>query len=173
MLRQNGNFSRCTKGIAMQIVLTADDLASFSEATRNEILRRMGDEMGRLPISAVPAAPPISEWYAGLTILNLTDITFKQVERWMERLSPTVARGMRIIAEQGPIFDAHWLTDAEINLKQFQSAVSKRTRAVTGDREAKLLVARDFDGTGVSPHGVYAVSPITHQSLRRYFGLPV
>ena len=156
----------------MNIVLTPDDLASFSQSTRQEILRRFADEMGSLPSSTVAPAPPIPEWFAGLSVQHLEDITQKHVELWMEKLSPSVERGVRIIAEHGPVLDAHWLTDAGINLKQFQSAVTKRTRAISRDPEANLLVGKPFDGEG-SPHGTYAVSPITHQTLRRFYNLPI
>lgn len=154
----------------MNIVLSADDLASFSPATRNEILRRFSDLMGSLPVSDVAPAPAWGDWYAGHSTRHLEDITQKHIERWMEKLSPSVAQGVRIIAERGPVFDAHWLSDADINLKQFQSAVTKRTRGITGDRDAKLLLwaASDSD-----PYGTYAVSPITHQSMRWFFGLPI
>jgi hypothetical protein len=156
----------------MNIVLTPDDLAGFSQSTRTEILRRFADQMGSLPSSAVAPAPALSDWFAGLSVQHLEDITQKYIARWMEKLSPNVERGVRIIAEHGPVLDAHWLTDAGINLKQFQSAVTRRTRAISRDPEANLLVGKSFNGEG-SPHGTYAVSPITHQSLRRFYNLPV
>lgn len=156
----------------MNIVITADDLANFSPSTRTEILRRFADLMGSLPYSTVAPAPAMPDWFAGLSVQHLEDITQKHIARWMEKLSPTVERGVRIIAEQGPVLDAHWLTDAGINLKQFQSAVTKRTRAISRDPAANFLVGKPLNGEG-SPHGTYAVSPITHQSLRRFYNLPI
>ncbi|NLR73493.1 hypothetical protein HGI47_21825 [Novosphingobium sp. ERN07] len=72
----------------MQIVFSADDLASFSLATRNEIMRRFSDVMGTLPVTDVASAPAWSDWYAGHSTRHLEDITQKHIERWMEKLSP-------------------------------------------------------------------------------------
>ncbi|MFM6832768.1 MAG: hypothetical protein ACKOVA_20890, partial [Novosphingobium sp.] len=61
---------------------------------------------------------------------------------------------------------------AGLNIRQFQAATTKRTRKITGIADAYLLAWNRWSGMD-DPRGKYAVSPITHQSLRRYFGLNV
>ncbi|RPF72142.1 hypothetical protein [Aurantiacibacter spongiae] len=156
----------------MNIVLTADDLARFSQSTRDEILRRFVDEVGSLPVSALVPAPDWRDEFEGVHVANLEDITHKYIGRWMERASDEVRAGARVIAEHGPVVNAHQLTELGIDIRKFQSATTRRTRALTGDRNAYFLAWNNWSGMD-DPDGKYAVSPITHQSLRRYFGLPV
>lgn len=55
----------------------------------------------------------------------------------------------------------------------FQSQTTIRTRTVTGDKEAFLLTWDDWDWNEEEGlvSGRYAVSPVTYQSLRKFFGL--
>lgn len=156
----------------MQIVLTDDDLASFSQPTRNEILRRFGDVMGSLPVPPPVPAPEWRERFDDVHLDKREDITYKLIQRWMDGVSDHVRQGVRLLAEHGPVIEASLLRDAGINLKQFQSATTRRTRKVTGDANAYFLAWNHWTGLD-DPQGKFAVSPITHQSLRRYFGLPV
>lgn len=158
--------------LPVHFVLTADDLASFSQATRNEILQRVADVMGSLPTSDVMPAPTLHEFFDDIHVGNLEDITRKHIGKWMEGLSQSVRDGVRLIAEHGPVISARHLLDAGINIRHFQSATTRRTRSLTGDDRAYFLAWNVWNGND-DPNGKYAVSPITHQSLRAYFHLPV
>ena len=156
----------------MNIVLTIDDLAAFSTSTRNEILRHFAKAVGGLPATNPMPAPEWRDQIDDVDTENLEELTLKQIRQWMRGISETVEKGVKIIAEHGPLIEAHRLTEVGINIRQFQSATTKRTRKVTGDRETYFLAWNRWNGMD-DPHGKYAVSPITHQSLCRYFGLAV
>lgn len=153
----------------MMIVLTADDLAAFSDSTRDEILRRLRDAVGNVPSRAPLPAPDHGDAYHDIHASDLEDITFKRMKKWMENLSDPVRAGVRIIAQHGPVIEARLLREAGINVRQFQSATTRRTRALTGDSDAYFLGWNKWLDVD-DPHGKFAVSPITHQSLQRYFG---
>ncbi|WP_313808927.1 hypothetical protein [Sphingobium sp.] len=154
----------------MLIIITAYDLASFSESTRAEILENLRDNLAR-PLTRVPfTAPTFDDAYRDIHISNLEDITFKHMAKWMEGLPDHVRTGARIIAQHGPVIEASLLSEAGINVRQFQSATTRRTRALTGDSDAYFLGWNNWLDAN-DPHGKFAVSPITHQSLQRYFGL--
>jgi hypothetical protein len=152
------------------IILSADDLASFSEGTRAEILHRVQEVFGHVTSEPIRHAPSFSDAYRDIHTSNLEDITFKRMGKWMEGLSDQVRAGARIIAQHGPVIEARLLRQAEINVRQFQSATTRRTRAMTGDSDAYFLGWNKWLGID-DPNGKFAVSPITHQSLQRYFGI--
>ena len=154
----------------MMIVLTGEDIAGFSDATRNEILRRLEGSIGEMPSRSPLPAPELSDLYHDIHMPHLEDVTFKHISKWMEGVSQRVRDGLRIIAEHGPVIEANALFEAGINIRQFQSATTRRTRSLTGDPQAYLLAWDRWQGMD-DPMGRYAVSPITHQSLRRYFDL--
>jgi len=108
----------------------------------------------------------------GIDFSNREDITYKQMHRWMDGVTDSVRRGLQMIAEHGPVIDAQLLREAGINIRRFQTGTTRRTRKISGDPSCYLLAWNhwsDVDDT----QGKYAVTPITHQSLRRYFGLLV
>lgn len=152
------------------IVLKPDDLATFSDATRREILERLQTVIGTLPDRAPKIAPNFTSLYDGIDVERLEDITRKHVHRWMEGLSAPVYEGVRLIAEFGPVIRASRLLDAGISVRHFQSATTRRTRAFTGDAKAYFLAWDRWHGVD-DPNGRYAVSPITHQSLQSFFRL--
>ena len=154
----------------MMIVLTADDLAEFSNSTRDEILRRLRNVVGSMPSRAPFPAPDYGDAYHDIHTSNLEDITFRRMGKWMEGLSNQVRAGVRIMALHGPVIEARLLREAGINVRQFQSATTRRTRAMTGDGDAYFLGWNNWLDAD-DPHGKFAVSPITHQSLQRYFGI--
>lgn len=154
----------------MMIIITADDLASFSDSTRTEILEFVRESFARPQNRARSLAPTFDDTYGDIHISNLEDITFKRMTKWMEGLSDQVRAGVRIIARHGPVIEARLLREAGINVRQFQSATTRRTRAMTGDKEAYFLGWNNWLDVD-DPHGKFAVSPITHQSLQRYFGI--
>ncbi|MEV4935489.1 hypothetical protein MRBLSP13_003726 [Sphingobium sp. LSP13-1-1.1] len=156
-------------GKKMMILLTADDLAAFSDSTRNEILRRLNDVVGDMPSRAPFPAPNVVDAYDDIHASDLEDITFKRMKKWMDGLSDPVRAGVRIIAQHGPVIEACLLREAGINVRHFQSATTRRTRALTGDSDAYFLGWNNWLDAN-DPNGKFAVSPITHQSLQRYFG---
>jgi|GEM_PF-2174257 len=156
----------------MNIVITADDLASFSPSTRHEIMRRLSDTMGGLPPPTPNQAPEWREMFDDVHMPGCEELTLRQIEQWMRGISDTVDRAVRIIAEHGPVISARRLIDAGVNIRQFQSATTKRTRKVTGLTDAYFLAWNRWTASD-DPANKYAVTPITHQSLRRYFGLPL
>lgn len=155
----------------MKLVLSADDLASFSQSTRNEILRHFGEMIGGMPATNPVPAPEWRDQIDDVQMDDCEELTLRQIREWMRGISETVERGVRIIAEHGPLIEAQLLTDAGVNIRQFQSATTRRTRKVTGQSGAFFLAWNRWTGMD-DPHGKYAVTPITHQSLRRYLGLP-
>lgn len=109
--------------------------------------------------------------YDGIDMEDVYDLTPRKVETWMEVASDKTKAGMRIFAEHGPVVKAEQLTKSGIeNLPHFQSRTTIRTRTVTRDRQAFLLGWDDW-GTAEDGKGRYAVTPMTFQSLRRYFKL--
>lgn len=154
----------------MMIVLTGEDLAAFSDATRTEILRRLQSNIPAMPSTSPSPAPHFSDQYNDINAVNLEDITAKHIGKWMEGLSAPVRAGVQIIAEHGPVIRAGALLDAGISIKHFQSATTRRTRALTRDPDAFFVAWNNWAGMD-DAEGKYAVSPITHQSLRRYFKL--
>jgi hypothetical protein len=154
----------------MMVTLTEADLGKLSPVAFNEIVALMGG-VSAPPLPA-PPPPDLGGDYLGIDLEDVADLTLKQVQTWMERASDKTKLGLRVIAEHGPVIRAQLLTDAGIeNLAHFQSRTTIRTRTVTGDAEAYLLSWNDWSQVEDGEEK-YAVTPITHQSLRRYFGLP-
>lgn len=156
----------------MKIVLSADDLATFSISTRNEILRHFANMVGGMPATMPVPAPEWRDHIDDVQITNCEELNLRQMSEWMKGISETVHRGVKIIAEHGPLIDARLLTEAGVNIRQFQSATTKRTRKVTRNPDAFFLAWNHWNDMD-DAHNKYAVTPITHQSLRRYLGLPV
>lgn len=153
----------------MLIVLTEADLSGLSQAVRNEItglVTPFRADNRFLPY----LAPSVSAAYDGIDMQAVEDVTFKHVRRLMTGLSAGVRNGLRIMAQHGPVVRAQLLIDAEISPRHFQSGTTRRVRALTGDRQAFLL-GWDHWSDVESGDGRFALSPITHQSLQRHFGL--
>jgi hypothetical protein len=102
---------------------------------------------------------------------DVVDLTPGQIEEFMSGCSEETIAGLKVIAEQGPVIHASLLEGAGIeNYGHFQGRVTKRTRTVTGDKDAFLLA---WDDWSEAPNGVghYAVTQATFRSLRIYFEL--
>ena len=151
----------------MFITLTADDFSSLSLSTRNEILKLAGAAKE----GASSALSDLGVAYKNVDMTGVANLTFKQVQTWMEAASDKTKSGLRVFAERGPVVRAQELIDAGIdNTSHFQSRTTIRTRTVTGDKEAYLLGWDDW-GQVKENQGRYAVTPLTHASLRQYFQL--
>jgi len=148
----------------MFIVLTKEDVSGFSPSTRAELMAaafpKPQAEAYALPASFDPDA-----------FDGVVDLTPGQVEEFMSGCSEQTIAGLKVIAEHGPVIHANKLDAAGIdNYGHFQGRVTKRTRTVTGDKDAFLFT---WDNWQDAPGGVghYAVSKATFRSLRIYFEL--
>lgn len=155
----------------MMITLSADDLAGLSEVTRNELLDRVDAAAGQPARVRLPhPAPELNTGYDGIELTDREDVTFKHVRKLMEGLSVAVHNGLRLMAETGPVIRAQALIDAGISPRHFQSATTRRVRALTRDDSAFLLGWDHWDQAQPG-QGRFALTPITHQTVRRYFML--
>ena len=148
------------------IVMSGEEFLSLSVGARNEILARL-----RSGATGVAGADDLGPEYEDVDLDEVVDLTFKQVQTWMEKASDKTKLGLRAIATHGPVIRAQLLIDAGIeNLSHFQSRTTIRTRTVTGDPKAFMLGWDDWSEVEFG-EGKYAVTPMTYQSLRRYFKL--
>jgi hypothetical protein len=151
----------------MMMILTNDDFAALSPSAKREIMNLVGAIKEEVP----PPGPFLGEAYKNVDMRDVVDLTFKQIQTWMEAAAEKTQAGLRIFAEKGPVIRAKDLTDIGIdNLSHFQSRTTIRTRTVTGDKGAYLLGYDDWSQVD-DGEGRYAVTPTTHASLRRYFQL--
>jgi hypothetical protein len=103
---------------------------------------------------------------------DVAELTPGQVEEFMKGCSIETKAGLRVIAEHGPVIHASLLDRAGIdNYGHFQARVTKRTRTVTGNRNAFLFTWDDWQSRENGGTGHYAVSAKTFRSLRIYFNL--
>ena len=146
----------------MEIVLSHEEFARLSEDARTEILAFLSPE---------PDAPQLAPEFEGLDMGRVVNLTYEQIQRWMEGASDPTKLGLKVFAEQGPIIRAQALKDVGINnLSHFQSRTTVRTRTITSRKLAYLLGWDDWTRVP-GGEGKYAVTPMTHRSLRRYFRL--
>lgn len=154
------------------MIISNSDFASFSTSTQAELLSHW---QAKSAAPSFPAAPEAGPEYDAFDMSGVADLTAKQVQTWMETASEKTKNGLRVAAEHGPTFDHALLAKAGIdNIPHFQSRTTMRTRTVTGDKESRLFGWDDWvwdDDEERYSSGRFAVTPITHQSLRRYFKL--
>lgn len=148
----------------MNLVLTATEISSLSPSTRAELMALV-----------FPKAPPAQigfpEGFDADDFGGVVDLTPGQIEEFMQGCSDKTVAGLKIIAQHGPKVHASLLDAADIdNYGHFQGSVTKRTRTVTGDRDAFLFA---WDNWPEQPEGIghYAVTQATHRSLRIFFDL--
>ena len=147
----------------MDITLNTErDFPELSASARREIIAL---------ITRAVVTNPATEPFRGIDMTDVAELTSRQVEKWMEAASPPTKRGLQVVAELGPVIKAKDLIDAGIsNTGHFQSRTTIRTRTVTGDKDAYLFGWDDWS-IAEEGEGRYAVTPLTHESLRRYFKL--
>jgi hypothetical protein len=148
----------------MYIVLTKDDLNSFSPAVRAELLASVFSKP-KPPLNGVPPGFDQDDFE------DVVDLTPGDVEEFMEGCAPETVAGLKVFAEHGPVIHASLLDAAGIeNYGHFQGRVTKRTRTITKDKNAFLFAWDDWPN---APGGVghYAVTQETFRSLRIYFKL--
>jgi hypothetical protein len=140
----------------MQFTLDRNDLIALSQSTRAELAALFFKKSSE-------ADPANAEGYE---FEDVVDFTPEMMKKFAERCSEKTLAGLRIFAEHGPEIHATLLNKAGIdNYGQFQSAVTRRTRTVTGDSDAYLF---DWDDWTDGP-GHYVVTSKTYESLRRFF----
>ena len=154
----------------MQLILDQNDLARLKPETLADIL-----------MSPTKATPVDSSLAPSLDPLDIGDIDYRafvdldldQDPAFVHGLHDLTIAGLRVIAENGPVFDAKLLNKVEItNYSHFQGSLTKRVRTITGERDAYLLGWDDWQWDGDKLiSGRYAVTPKTHRSLREFFGL--
>lgn len=148
----------------MYIVLTKEDLTSFSPAVRAELLASVFAK-------AKPSLDGIPAGFSEDDFEDVVDLTPGKVEDFMEGCADETIAGLKVFAEHGPVIHAGLLNAVGIdNYSHFQGRVTKRTRTVTKDKDAFLFAWNDW---AAAPDGVgqYAVTPETFRSLRIYFKL--
>jgi hypothetical protein len=148
----------------MQITLDNDDISNLSPAMRAELstilFRRRAN----------PDPANVSEF----EFEDVADFTPAMIEKFAERCSEKTMAGLRVFAEHGPKIRADLLKQAGIeNYGQFQGAVTRRTRTVTGDPDAFMF---DWDDWGEGENaergfGHYVVTARTYSALREHFGI--
>lgn len=144
----------------MNLTLNARDISKLSPSARAELQALFFPKAGVV----------LPEGFTEDDFENVVDLTPEQITEFMHGCSQSTKDGLEVIAIHGPVVDGRLLHEVEIeNLGSWQGAITKRTRTVTGDRNAFMLA---WDDWTVAPDniGKYAVTQVTHQSLQAYFG---
>lgn len=159
------------------ILLSSTTLARFSEPTRREIL----DHYGAITTEPVPRAADRSAVIAPAAgdEEGPPDLTVAMVRKLTKNVSDKTLSALRIIGHSdGPVVHLKDVLAAvaganePIDLRGVWSAITRRTRAVLGDPEASLIWWEDegvYEGDEYVDH-IGRVSPMTHKSLKTYFG---
>jgi hypothetical protein len=152
----------------MFIVLTPEDLRRL----RPDILREMLSHLGQGTISAAATGATVPPGAEDMNFTGVVDLMPEQVAHFMAGIKhERNIKCLRVIAEHGPVVDAK-LFGIE-NYSHFQASMTKRIRTITGDENASLLTwaesEKSEEGKPITYY--YAVSVITYESLRKYFGL--
>ena len=148
----------------MQVLLTKDDLTSFSPSTRAEIVSYLTSKPKAL-------ADQLPDGFTPDDFENVVDLTPGQVEDFMAGCSEKTIGGLKVFAEHGPVIQAKLLNTAGIDkYGHFQGRITQRTRTVTGDDDV-FLFAWDNWREVDEGEGRYAVTAVTFRSLRIYFEL--
>lgn len=148
----------------MNITLDADDINNLSPGARAELSSMFFRRR----------APSDPANVAELDFEDVADFTPRLIEKFSERCSEKTMAGLRVFAEHGPKIEADLLNAAGIdNYGQFQGAVTRRTRTVTGDPEAYMFAWDDWTVGENAERGFghYAVTARTYSALREYFDL--
>lgn len=150
----------------MYLVITQEDLSKLNPQTRAELLAALLSEPEN-----PDRYPPNTDDYIWEDRVDLTD---EQMSEFIEGCAPETVRGLRVIAEEGPVIAADKLEGVGIdNYGHFQGRTTKRVRTVTGNKNAYLLAWDDWGSEDNQQYGCghYAVTVPTHQALLRFFEL--
>ena len=157
------------------IIVTPEAYNKLDSRTKAELLAAV---MGA---PSVPVTPPgIDVEFSAEDWRDAARLTPGQVEELIDgatSLYEGTRLALRMFAEHGQVLhstfikencldengDPYWPDD----LGKFQGGTTRRARAVTGDKHARLLAWPAWNGS----EGYYGVTPETHRSLRIYFNL--
>jgi hypothetical protein len=156
------------------LVVTREAYNKLGAKTKAELLSAVFGTSG--PSSAMPSGET-----GGIEIdwENVVNLTPGDIEEFIDEASSmydgTVA-ALKVIAEYGPIVHSSLLKAKLIQsngepwfeeLAVFQRSTTRRVRSVTGGKHDYLLGWDDWK----NGEGHYAVTDVTHRSLRVYFGI--
>lgn len=152
------------------ILLAEEDFALLSDGARREVLSAIhAHGRSRLISDAPLALPEVATGYDDFDMRSVEDITAKQVARLFDTAPNEVRLGLLLLAERGPIIRSADLLAAGVDLKRFQSATTRRVRRQAGPDT--FMLGWDNWKAAETGDGRFAITPITHQALRKYFGL--
>lgn len=146
---------------AMRITLTEKDFSRLQPRTIADILALVQGNVNE-EVAELEAL----EWG------NPVDLSFNQVQHFMETVSDSVLSGLQYLADHGPIVHGNdLLLNSDItSLRSFQGATTKRARNVTGVHGSTLLSWDDWNSEQYEDGvGRYGVTNVTFDALRRYF----
>ena len=159
----------------MEIILNQSDLDNVSNGTREEIVSLI------LARPALTTNEELDERYHGIDMTDVVDLTVAQVHEFVKGASRQTVRGLRALAEDGPAISVVTLNAALQEVReelgheramapsQFQSRTTRRTRTVAGRGDIWLLGWNDWHLAETDHECLYAVTPTTYESLKRYF----
>lgn len=164
-----------TREKPMYLILTDVDLRGLKPETRADLFASVSPVPMNLPANtAPPATAPVPGAKGIDDMRDVVDLTPEQVATFVDGIHQQTIDGLRVFAEHGPVIDAHRLDEVGItNYSHFQGRVTKRTRTVTGNKDAYLFGWDEWeweDDTTLTS-GRYAVTETTYRSLRKFFGL--
>lgn len=150
----------------MYLVITNEDLNRLKPKTRAELLSIL--------LSEAPNPERFPRGTDDYGWDDRVDLTEELVAEFVEGCAPETVRGLRVIAEEGPIIAASELQKVGIvNYTHFQGRTTKRIRTVTGNKDAYFLAWDDWASEDNQQYGCghYAVTVPTHKALMRHFGM--
>jgi hypothetical protein len=151
----------------MYIVLTPEDCVRLKPEILREILAYLFGRETQTGAGRPATAPGGTE---GMAFTGVVDLEPEQVSDFMSGLQHKTKDCLRVVAEHGPVTDAKLLGIE--NYSHFQASLTKRIRTITGDKNARLITWGDWVELGNGDITFYyAVTIVTHKSLRMYFGL--
>jgi hypothetical protein len=117
----------------MYIVLTKEDITSFSPALRAELLASAFPKV-KPSLDGIPAGFDEDDFE------GVVDLSPRQVVDFIDGCAEETVAGLKVFAEHGPVIHGSLLNAVGIeNYSHFQGRVTKRTRTVTKDPEAFLF----------------------------------
>lgn len=153
----------------MYVILSSQDLARLRPATLADLLSQTSAQ----PETAVTTrhAPALES--NDIDLEGVVDLTLDHIVDLIEGLNSSAIDALQVFAERGPVIDVRLLDDAGVsNYGRFQAAVTRRTRTITGDKNAYLFGWDEWawdKESGAVLSGRYGVTPTTHRALQEFF----
>lgn len=147
------------------LTVTAEAFNRLGTRTQAELLKAVFGQEATRPAAADSFDPEEFDWS------EVVDLSPAQIAEFMSTLGEETTAGLKVIAELGPVIEACLLDETGIeSYGSFQRSTTRRTRSITGGKSDFLLTWDDWEP---KPHGKgrYAVSAVTHRSLKIHFDL--